>query len=102
MTIYHRLKVWAIKGWRIVRYAFVYVQPRTVNQIFRTVVNKRCDYCGNGPMTRCVVLECDLEVYATICESCTNTLWKVFNPDDVEEIASAVATPSDPRGVVVG
>lgn len=107
MTIYHRLKVWAIKVWRVSRYAFMQVRPRTVNQIFREVVKKRCDYCG-VPNVDCVVLECDLEIYATICEQCTNTIWKVFNPggtvlyaDTPSHTARGVVEALDHRGVVV-
>lgn len=68
MTIYYRLKVWTIKGWRMLKNAFKFVRPRTTQQIFMAPTLDICDYCDNQMM--CVTLECDLEVYAKICAGC--------------------------------
>ncbi len=68
MTIYYRLKVWAIKGWRAAKNAFKFVHKRTVNAIWLTPVFGTCDYCGNN--MSCATLECDYEVIAKICAGC--------------------------------
>lgn len=68
MTIYHRLKVWAIKVYRLVRFGFKFVKPRGLMVIWTQPVLKGCDYCGFKD--KCVTLECDWEVVATICNNC--------------------------------
>lgn len=103
MTIYHRLRVWAIKGWRIARYALMQVQPRTVHQIFRNPVLKKCDYCA-VPNSACIVLECDYEVYATICGNCIDTIRRLLptvTPHPPEPGDRSPVFTNDHRGVVV-
>lgn len=70
MTIYHRLKVWSIKGYRLITSGFKWVRPRTRNVIFLQPVYQDCDYCDATAMT--VVLEADYEVYPRICGNCLN------------------------------
>lgn len=99
MTIYHRLKVWAIKGYRTVRYGFMFVKPRELNMIWLQPVNKRCDYCGIP--YKCVTLEADYEVVATICGSCLSKAQHVLlEPAGVIEPVNMLR--KDPRGVVLG
>lgn len=89
MTIYHRLKVWAIKGYRLVTSGFMWIRPRTRNSIFILPVIKDCDYCdAHGS---CVVLEADYEVYPVMCVDCIKKALR---------IAEKPITPSDRRGVV--
>lgn len=96
MTIYHRIKVWAIKCYRLVRFGFKFVKPRGLMVIWTQPVLKACDYCGFAE--KCVTLECDWEVVATICGNCLAEAQQVLN--------GPVRTPRpvdrDHRGVVVG
>lgn len=99
MTIYHRLKVWAIKGYRAVRYGFLFVQPRLLNAIWLQPVVKRCDYCGHN--NKCVTLECDYEVVATICGNCLSAAQHVLlEPAGVIEPINMLR--KDARGVILG
>lgn len=77
MTIYHRLKVWAIKGYRFFRYGFKQIRQRSTNAIFLTTVKGECDYC-HDEWTDVAALECEWEVVALICEKCTEKVLAVF------------------------
>lgn len=68
MSIYHRIRVWLFKGYRFIRYGFKKRRARTYNAIWVLPVVKKCDFCKE--QKRCVVLECDWEVEAVICDRC--------------------------------
>lgn len=97
MTIYFRVKVWTIKGWRIVKNAFKFVRPRTTNTIWVLPVEARCDYCDNN--VTCVTLECDYEVVAKICGSCIDRARRVLTKTPP---TTSTRASTDHRGVVVG
>jgi hypothetical protein len=78
MTIYHRLKVWAIKGYRFIRFGFKQVRPRRDMAIFTQPQARHCDYCSEEKM--CVVIEADYEVFPTICKSCLWRMLTVISP----------------------
>lgn len=96
MTIYHRLKVWAIKGWRLGKNAFKWTQPRTVNMIWLQPVDKRCDYCALPGL--CVTLECEFEVVATICGDC---LAKAQSVLQLPPGKASYRVVTDHRGVIM-
>lgn len=102
MTIYHRVKVWLIKGFRLAMNAFKWVRPRTYNAIFTERVIGNCDYCElkNLPLA---VLEADYEVYPKICGNCLDACFRVLYPKEGFEPRKQ-QSPSytkDHRGVVV-
>lgn len=68
MTIYHRIRVWCIKGYRLLTNGFKWVRPREHNVIFHKPVIAQCDYCD--ATGSCTVLEADYEVYPVICADC--------------------------------
>lgn len=71
MTIYHRLKVWAIKACRFVKFGFRKTSHRGSNVIWLSPVQAKCDYCTEQEL--CVTLEADYEVVVTICGNCLMT-----------------------------
>lgn len=94
MTIFHRLKVWCIKGYRLVKSGFKWARARELNTIFLQPVLKKCHYCGEEE--QCVILECDYEVYATICGDCLKESFSILYGAD------SIPQPlHDNRGVVV-
>lgn len=95
MTVYHRLKVWAIKGYRFVKFGFRTTRARTHNIIFNLLTNNKCDYCTDFPHGPCIVLECDYEVYANICKSCLTSALSIFGATP-----NFLPIKNDHRGVI--
>ncbi len=91
MTIYHRLRVWMYKGFRIVTNAFKFTRSRTVNAIWMLPVFGECDYCGNDK--QCATLEGDYETVVQICGSCLQKAMDVLQ--------QAPAVQKDHRGVIM-
>lgn len=95
MTIYHRIKVWAIKCYRLVRFGFKFVKPRGLMVIWTQPVLKACDYCGF--IEKCVTLEGGWEVIVTICGNCLGNAQQILSGPEhpVKPIVQ------DHRGIVV-
>lgn len=77
MLITQKIKVWLFKFWRFVKFGFSKTRHRSVNTFFMLPVKADCDYCHDGEMS-CVVIECDFEVYAKVCERCLTRMQAVF------------------------
>lgn len=97
MTIIKRLKVWAFKVYRFIKFGFSKNRYRTANTIFLSPVLKLCDYCK--VLRLCIVIEGDYEVYITICEDDLQKALNVLVPIPASHIP--FQPPKDHRGIVM-
>lgn len=72
MTILNRIKVLCVKAYRFLTFGVRSPHARTANIIFLEPTHRLCDYCTNE--VECIILECDWEVYASICGVCANKI----------------------------